>query len=132
MISNVLHGDTIKTIKKFSFGDIEGVLLEYGKSNVFVPDSLIDKVLEYRKDSTRFISQFTAERYLRDLEELDKGRVLKAKEKTFLAGSKNIIRSGDREFTETQKRSIEEIYEKYSDKIKESKQKKSSQGDCPF
>ena len=134
MISIALQGDTIKSIKKFSFGDIEGVLLEYVDQNIFIPDSITEILVEHKKDSNRFISQFTAERYVRALEDLNKVERLSASEQTFLFSCNAVLRKHDEDFTENHRKSIEVIYNKYSDKMKDlnTKRPKEEDDNIPF
>jgi len=132
--STVLHGgDLVKALKKFSWGDVDGVLLEYDSENVFIPESLIDKLLKYRNDSTKFISHFNAIKYLRELELLNRSKPVQVRDQTFLFSCLSIIRKCDGEFTEKQKKTIEELYIKYSDDLNTLKSKvKEQNDDIPF
>jgi hypothetical protein len=130
--SMVLHGgDLVKSLKKFNWGDIDGVLLEYDSENVFVPDSLIEKILDYRKETSRYISHFTASKYVRELEELNKRSSIHMRDQTFLFSCKARLRN-DEELSEKQRKTIEDLYLKYEKEINLSKDALKSMDDIPF
>lgn len=134
MYSISLQGDKIRVLKKFSFGDVEGTLVEYENSqNVFVPDSLFEKIIECKKESERFISQITAERYVKALEALNRKSLLHVKDQSFLIGCLSTMRKGENDFTPKQRKTIEDLYMKNLEKLNELKPKRSKEDDeIPF
>lgn len=118
MPSVTIDYSSLRDIKRSSFHDSDGILLESAGCSVFITYEVADRIVAFQKESYVFVSQTIAERMVTKLKSLvDNSEKVSVADKTFIVGLWLEYRKKI-EFTATQKKNLKSMYEKYVGFIK--------------
>lgn len=113
MISAILDKESLTNIKRTSYDDCGGLLLESNGLSVFLDYEVVTKIISFQKESDTFVSQIQTEQMLSELKPLvECSTTVTVADRTFLLRCikdyKDTVAA-----TPIQKKNIKRLYEKY-------------------
>lgn len=113
MLSLVVKGPDLKSMRRTGFDDINGVMLDTGDVSLFLSYEVVDRLVDFQKEMLTFISQVDSERMLVELIALmDSTTSVTVQDRVFLLRCQEDFKRKI-EFSGPQKKTLKVIFEKY-------------------